>query len=120
MNGGGASFNRILLYNVEEQIEGMPYSNRKEIWKESGMAFMRSNEKSNGIYLSFNSKDYAQSHVHYDENSFEIWAYGAYVINHPGYPGFGVKHHDYTIDSEASNTLLIGNQGQLQEVIKHE
>jgi len=115
LNGGSSSFNRIMCYNINDSITAEPFSSRKEIWKESGMAFLRSNDKPNGLFLSFSCKDYYQSHVHYDENSFEIWAYGAYIINNPGYPGFGVRHHDYTIETEASNTLLISGSGQRQE-----
>lgn len=115
LNGGGPGFRRLMCYNVNETIQASPFQTRKEIWKESGMVFLRSEDEPNGLFLSFNCKDYAQSHVHYDENSFEIWAYGAYIVNNPGYPGYGEQYHDWTIGSEASNTILIHNSEQLQE-----
>ncbi|MHA1343987.1 MAG: heparinase II/III domain-containing protein, partial [Promethearchaeota archaeon] len=115
LNGGSANFRRIICYNINESISAEPYKSRKEIWKESCMAFLRSEEKPNSLFLSFNCKNYAQSHTHYDENSFEIWAFGAYIVNNPGYPGFGRKYHDWTIETEASNTILIAGSGQRQE-----
>ncbi|MHA1146649.1 MAG: heparinase II/III domain-containing protein [Promethearchaeota archaeon] len=115
LNGGSPSFRRIMCYNVNNTIKAKPYTSRKEIWKESSMAFLRSADKPNALFLSFSCKNYPQSHVHYDENSFEIWAYGAYIVHNPGYPGFGVKYHDWTINTEGSNTLLISGSGQRQE-----
>jgi len=115
LNGGGPWFGRLMGYNVNESIEASPFETRKEIWKASGMAFLRSEDQPNGLFLSLNCKGYAQSHVHYDENSFELWAYGALIVHNPGYPGFGETHHDWTIQSEASNTILIDNSNQLQE-----
>ncbi len=115
LNGGWSSFRRLLCYNVNETIEAAPFETRREIWKASGMAFLRSEDAPDSLFFSFNCKPYAQSHVHYDENSFEIWAYGAYLVNNPGYPGFGETYHDWTISSEASNTILIDGSEQLQE-----
>jgi len=115
LKGGRASFRRITCYSVNESIPAVPISFKKEVWKESAMAFLRSSEDSNALFLSFSCKNYIQSHTHYDENGFEIWAYGAYLVNNPGYPGYGNTHHDWTIETEASNTLLIGGSGQRQD-----
>ncbi|MHA1283153.1 MAG: heparinase II/III domain-containing protein [Promethearchaeota archaeon] len=116
LNGGSSNINRILLYNLNNSIKAEPFKIRREVWKESSMAFLRSSEEPNALFLSFSCKNYYQSHTHYDENSFEIWAYGAYIANNPGYPGWGSKHHDWTISTEASNTLLIAGSGQLQNI----
>ncbi|MHA1358211.1 MAG: heparinase II/III domain-containing protein [Candidatus Helarchaeota archaeon] len=115
LNGGWAGFHRLMGYNVNETIKASYLQTRKEIWKDSGMAFLRSADRPDGLFLSFSCKDYGQSHVHFDENSFEIWAFGALIVNNPGYPGWGALYHDWTIGSEASNTLLIENSDQLRE-----
>jgi hypothetical protein len=114
LNVKGPSFELITCYNVNDTITAAPFSFRKEIWKESSMAFLRSDDIPEALFLSFSSKDYRQAHNHLDENSFELWAYGALLVNNPGYPGFGKKYHDWSIKTEASNTLLINGAGQNQ------
>lgn len=111
IKGDGATFRKITCYNVDELIEDKEIKSDKEIWKESGMAFLRSEDD---LYMAFSCKDYDQNHPHYDENSFELWAYGAYLVNNPGYPGWGRENHDWTQTSEASNTLVIDGSSQLQ------
>mgnify|MGYP006280628029 CR=1 FL=1 len=108
------NFRRILCYNVNSTLETTPLLERKEIWKESAMAFFRGGEDPKGIYMPFSCKNYDQNHPHQDENSFELWAYGAYLINNPGYPGWGKDFHTWSQSSEGSNTLLIGGSDQLQ------
>ncbi|TFG06006.1 MAG: hypothetical protein EU536_00250 [Promethearchaeota archaeon] len=115
LRGGWSSFSRITCYSVNESISAAPYASRKEIWRESAMAFLRSEDTSDSLFVSFSSKTYIQSHTHYDENSFELWAFGAYLVNNPGYPGYGNRYHDWTIETKASNTLLIGGSGQRQD-----
>ncbi|MGV9203271.1 MAG: heparinase II/III domain-containing protein [Promethearchaeia archaeon] len=112
INGGYPSFERILCYSVNKSLDAEPFKSRKEIWKDSSMAFLRTRDEEDAMFLSFSCKDYSQSHAHLDENSFELWAYGAYLINNPGYPGFGLKHHNWCIQTEGSNSLLIEGSGQ--------
>ncbi len=84
------------------------------IWSEVGHAFFRSDWSPNAIYLSISCKnrpDYLY-HAHYDENSFELWAYGAWLAANPGYPGYGYGEYDRIIQTEASNTLLFNGKGQ--------
>lgn len=114
IQGRGPTFRRITCYNLNDTITAAPYASRKEIWRESSMAFLRSADTPNSLFLSFSCKNYFQSHTHYDENSFELWAFGAYIVNNPGYPGFGYTYHDWMIGTEGSNTLLIGGSGQQQ------
>ena len=85
-------------------------------WPDSGLAFFRSSWSTNALYLSLTckSKSNFQYHAHYDENSFEIWAYGAWLATNPGYPGYGYGEYDWIISTEASNTLLMNNKGQQQ------
>lgn len=116
IKGDSPSFEKIICYSVNQSINAKPFDYRKEIWKDSSMAFLRSHDEEDALFLSFSCKDYSQSHAHFDENSFEIWAYGAYIINNPGYPGWGLRHHDWTIQSEASNTLLIDGSGQRKSI----
>lgn len=84
------------------------------IRKDSGLAFMRSEWNPDALFLSITCKNKAdfQYHAHYDENSFEIWAYGAWLATNPGYPGYGYGQYDWVTSTEASNTILINNQGQ--------
>jgi len=115
LRGEGPSFVRILCYNVNDSIIATPYAEKKEIWKESSMAFLRSGEE-DGLFMPFSCKNYDQNHPHQDENSFELWAFGAYIANNPGYPGWGKKFHTWAQSTEGANSLLIGGSGQLQVI----
>jgi hypothetical protein len=66
--------------------------------------------------MPFSCKNYDQNHPHQDENSFELWAYGAYIVNNPGYPGWGKPFHTWSQSTEGANTLLIGGSDQLQVI----
>ncbi len=110
------NFRSIVCYNVNNKIEPEKPINTSDIYKDSNMAFLRSGYSPDSLFLSFSCKNYTQSHPHYDENSFELWAYGAWLVINPGYPGWSNKDHDYTISTEASNTLLINNKGQLNRM----
>ncbi|TXT64529.1 MAG: membrane protein of unknown function [Promethearchaeota archaeon] len=111
--GANPSFHRILLYNVNETIQSEPFESRKEVWKASSMAYLRSGD-TDGLFMPFSCKNYDQNHPHQDENSFELWAYGAYIANNPGYPGWGEKFHTWSQSTEGANALLIGGSDQLQ------
>lgn len=79
-------------------------------------AFLRSDWNSDALCLAISSKDYVQSHVHYDENSIELWAYGQKLLSNAGYPGFKNPGHAWTVDTESSNNVIIGNQGQMDQL----
>jgi hypothetical protein len=111
--GGDASFHRILLYNVNKTIKAEPFESRNEVWKGSSMAFLHTGGK-DGLFMPFSCKHYDQNHPHQDENSFELWAYGAYLLNNPGYPGWGEKFHTWSQSTEGANSLLIGGSDQLR------
>lgn len=110
------NFRSIVCYDVNEKIEPIKPEYASDVYKDSNMAFLRSGYSTDSIFLSFTCKNYIQSHPHYDENSFELWAYGAWLAINPGYPGWGNEGHDYTISTEASNTLIINNKGQLNRM----
>ena len=110
------NFRSIVCYDVNEKIEPVKPEYASDVYKDSNMAFLRSGYSTDSIFLSFSCKNYTQSHPHYDENSFELWAYGAWLVMNPGYPGWGNDGHDYTISTESSNTLLINNKGQLNRM----
>jgi hypothetical protein len=78
-------------------------------------AFLRSGWDSEALCLAISSKDYLQSHVHYDENSIELWAYGQKMLSNGGYPGYKDPGHAWTVDTESSNNVLIGGEGQMDQ-----
>ncbi|MHA1368642.1 MAG: heparinase II/III domain-containing protein [Promethearchaeota archaeon] len=80
---------------------------------DSGISCIRSGWERNSTYLVLSNKNFQQSHVHFDENSFEIYALGKKFLTNPGYPHWAEPGHDYTISTEASNTAIINGQGQL-------
>lgn len=84
------------------------------VWSESGLAIFRTGWQRDAIYFSMTckSQDRFQFHAHYDEVSFELWAYGAWLVANPGYPGYGKGEYEWTVSTEASNTLLFNNKGQ--------
>ncbi|MBD3198368.1 MAG: hypothetical protein GF317_25185 [Candidatus Lokiarchaeota archaeon] len=113
LKGEDTTFERIVCYSVNDTITSKPVTNQKEVWKESSMAFLRSGDQ-DGLFMPFSCKNYDQNHPHQDENSFELWAFGAYIANNPGYPGWGKKFHTWAQSTEGANSLLIGGSGQLQ------
>jgi len=115
LEGENPSFRRILSYSVNDPIIPSSYDVRKEVWNASSMAYLRHGGK-NGFFMPFSCKNYDQNHPHQDENSFELWAYGAYLINNPGYPGWGKPYHTWAQSTEGANALLIGGEGQLKVI----
>jgi len=108
------SISRLILYdsNVSSQT---PEWYSSGVYTDSGLAFLRSDWSTKAQYMSFSCKSYIQSHTHFDENSIELWAYGAYLLVNPGYGTFGDEHYPWIISTEASNTMLINNIGQIRE-----
>ncbi|TXT57080.1 MAG: membrane protein of unknown function [Promethearchaeota archaeon] len=113
IKGENPSFRRILCYNVKDPISPKPYTVRKEVWNASSMAYLRHGGE-NGLFMPFSCKNYDQNHPHQDENSFELWAFGSYLVNNPGYPGWGKPYHTWSQSTEGANSLLIGGNEQLQ------
>ncbi len=86
------------------------------VFPDSDIACLRDGLETTSTYLTISSKDYPQSHVHYDENSIEIFALGEKLLTNPGYPGWGKDHHlNWTIFSNASNCYLFDGRGQTQK-----
>ncbi|TFG11130.1 MAG: hypothetical protein EU535_07650, partial [Promethearchaeota archaeon] len=112
LNGQSANLRRLALYDPNFELNDILPNFHTEIYTNTNMAFLREDYGKNSLYMALSSKNFMQSHPHYDENSFELWGYGAWLIHNPGYPNFGKEGHDYTISTEASNTLLIGGEGQ--------
>ncbi|MBN2155522.1 MAG: heparinase II/III family protein [Candidatus Lokiarchaeota archaeon] len=115
LNGNSADLRRLVIYNPIQEINATIPNFGTQIFTQTNMAFFRekyTQNPTNSLYLSLSCKNFMQSHPHYDENSFELWGYGAWLIHNPGYPNFGKSGHDYTISTEASNTLLISDEGQ--------
>ncbi len=110
----GPSVSRIIMY--ERNITAIePVWNESIVYEDSGLAFLRSGNKPTDLYLTISCKKYYQSHTHFDENSIELWAYGAYIIANPGYGTYGDEHHKWLTSTEASNTILINGNGQVRE-----
>jgi heparinase II/III-like protein len=112
-------------YNLPSVIPSLPsktsdslgmstsYNGSSYVALDSGLAMFRNNWSDNTAYLTTSAKTYKQSHVHYDELTFEFWANGYKLLANPGYPGWGKEHHDWTIPTEASNGgVLFSNEGQ--------
>ncbi|MHA1266656.1 MAG: heparinase II/III domain-containing protein [Candidatus Helarchaeota archaeon] len=106
---------RICMYSMNITPLEPPLQTLR-LWPESGLAILRNGWDQNAIYFAMTSKPNPnfQFHAHYDENSFELWAYGAWLATNPGYPGFGKGEYEWVVSTEASNTLLLNNRGQQQ------
>ncbi|NVM31811.1 MAG: heparinase II/III family protein [Candidatus Helarchaeota archaeon] len=106
---------RVCMYSMNITAV-QPILDTTVVNRDSGLAFLRSDWNQDALYLSITckSKSQYQYHAHYDENSFEIWAYGAWLATNPGYPGFGYGEYDYITSTEASNTLLLNEENQQQ------
>jgi hypothetical protein len=110
-----STVSRICLYSFNITPEEPPFT-PLSIWSDAGLAFFRTDWTADALYLSITCKANPnfQYHGHYDENSFEIWAYGAWLAANPGYPGYGYGEYDWITSTTASNTLLMNNAGQQQ------
>ena len=104
---------RICLYSISITPVEPPFT-PLSFWPDAGLAFFRTDWNADALYLSMTCKANSdfQYHAHYDENSFEIWAYGAWLAANPGYPGYGYGEYDWITSTSASNTLLMNNAGQ--------
>jgi len=90
-----------------------PYSGCSYVAPGSGLAMLRTGWADDASYLAVTAKTYEQSHVHKDELCFEFWANGMKQLTMPGYPGYGLEHHDWTRTTEASNGgVLFDGDGQ--------
>ncbi|MHA1680592.1 MAG: heparinase II/III domain-containing protein [Promethearchaeota archaeon] len=99
-------------YNLTAQEPAVGIDN-SVVFPDSGIACFRDSLEGDATYLTISCKHYDQSHVHRDENSIEMFAFGEKVLTNPGYPGWGKPHHlNWTIFSEASNTYLFDDRGQ--------
>lgn len=96
-------------------VPGLPGkgANPGFIYPTDGYAVFRSDWAPTAHYLILSNKPYLQSHVHGDENSFELYAFGKKWIANPGYPGWGRPGHDYVMSTEGSNSILVGGAGQV-------
>ncbi|MHA1792400.1 MAG: heparinase II/III domain-containing protein, partial [Promethearchaeota archaeon] len=115
LNGG--SVYRIISYEAGiNSSEPKLVGNQGYAYFDSGYSVIRTGWDKNATYLVISNKNYLQSHVHLDENSIEIYSMGKKFLTNPGYPHWRKPGHDYTISTEASNTLLINGDGQLNVV----
>ncbi len=102
---------------LEAKVSPHPsYSGCSYVAPESGLAMFRTGWAYNASYLAATAKTYDQSHVHKDELCFEFWANGTKQLTMPGYPGYGLEHHDWTRTTEASNVgVLFDGEGQTED-----
>jgi hypothetical protein len=80
-----------------------------------GITVLRSGWEQNDDVFVLSAKPYKQSHIHFDELSFELWESGKNWFSNPGYPGYGAKNHNWTTQTQASNTIEIDGIGQVNE-----
>ncbi|MFX0098769.1 MAG: heparinase II/III family protein [Candidatus Hodarchaeota archaeon] len=112
---GGADVYRITSYKEEitPQVPDLGI-NPGYAYFDSGQACVRTGWDTDSTFLVISNKYYHQSHVHFDENSIEVYALGKQFLTNPGYPGFGNPGHDSTVATEGSNSVLINGEGQLR------
>ncbi|MFX0102418.1 MAG: heparinase II/III family protein [Candidatus Hodarchaeota archaeon] len=118
INSPSYTIRRIIFHdhNISAVQPVIPTHN-SSIFLDEGLACFRSGLGSKDTFLAISCKEYKQSHVHLDENSFELFALGEKLLTNPGYPGWdGPYHKNWTIITEASNTYLFNGSDQVQEV----
>lgn len=103
----------MIIDRVETEVE-QPWE-VSGVYPRAGLAFLRSGWDPEALYLAISCKTYNSGpHCHGDENSIELWAYGAYILANAGYPGWENKRHWECAVTEASNAILINGKGQLR------
>ncbi len=105
----------ICAYTTEIIPIAPPATTTSVAYGDDDYAFLRSGWDTNATYLCLSNKDYLQSHIHYDEDSIELYAYGKKLLANGGYPSFKKAGHAWAISTEAQNTVLIGGRGQTEQ-----
>ena len=87
------------------------------VFRDVGVAYIHSaiDEPQRNVLFEFRSSPYAGfNHAHADQNSFNITAFGEYLIVDSGYyTSFGDEHHSgWTVQTKAHNTILVDGHGQ--------
>jgi hypothetical protein len=105
------------LYVWKDPATPSPPANHSFSWitYEGGNSALRTDWSENAVYLTMNAKTYHQSHTHLDELSYEIHAYGAWLVTNVGYPGWKGETHAFCVSTMGSNTIRLNHQDQLQE-----
>jgi hypothetical protein len=109
----GPSYNNIMLFNATGS-GSKPETplNGSYVYFDSGLAGLGSGQGTNDTILMISNKQYYQSHAHYDENSFEFWAFGKKIISNAGYPNYGSAGHSYSLSTSANNAIEVAGDGQ--------
>lgn len=109
----GNRVNAIMMYNesggsqaIKQPLDG------SFVYFDGGMSGLGSGQAENDTMLIISNKKYYQSHAHYDESSFELWALGVKFVSNAGYPHYGSTGHSYSVSTEANNAVLIGGDPQ--------
>jgi len=105
------------LFVWKDPAPPSPPENENISWitYEGGNGALRTDWTEDAVFLSMNAKTYHQSHTHLDELSYEIHAYGAWLVTNVGYPGWKRENHAFAVSSMGSNTIRLNHQDQLQE-----
>ncbi|OPZ18201.1 MAG: Heparinase II/III-like protein [candidate division BRC1 bacterium ADurb.BinA364] len=103
-----------------QPLENLPAG---RAFRDVGMVFLHSDfASSSNAMLEFKSSPYGNSgHAHGDQNSFNLAAFGEWLIIDSGYyTSYGDEHHyGWTVTTKAHNTLLVDGEGQPREPGPH-
>lgn len=108
----GIFYNIIMFNETGTSVEPDSGFDGSFVYFEGGIAGLGSGQKNNDTMIVISNKPYYQSHAHYDENSFELWAYGKKFLTNAGYPNYGAEGHTFALSTSSNNAITIGNHPQ--------
>ncbi len=87
----------------------------------AGQYVMRSGWSDDDRFMIVDAGPYGIAHQHEDNLSFELWAYGAYLITDPGTYRYNYDSpwRKFMVSTLAHNTVVVDHQGQNRRIQRH-
>jgi hypothetical protein len=109
---------RMYLYSYTAGVEGIRPEANSLLLKEAGVAVLRSGWGSerpfqDEVFATIRTCTFNTSHIHRDQLSFELYAYGGDLIVDSGGPyAYGDPLREYFLSTSAHNTVVVDGRNQ--------
>ncbi len=98
--------------------EGAAPTELASVFPYAGQYVMRSGWTDEDRFMIIDAGPYGIAHQHEDNLSFELWAYGAYLITDPGTYRYNYDSpwRKFMVSTLAHNTVVVDHQGQNRRI----